>query len=73
MTVLLLVAGLVLLGKGLVMPLLLKALIIMLATTALSWGVWMVVRNSPTLRLLYDGVKMDRRAREPMLQLRSAN
>ena len=67
------VAGLVLLGKGLVMPLLLKALIIMLATTALSWGVWMVVRNSPTLRLLYDGVKMDRRAREPMLQLRSAN
>jgi glucan biosynthesis protein C len=49
-------AGLVLLGQQIAMPVVLKGALIMALTLALSWGSWLVVRASPTMNLLYNGV-----------------
>ena len=49
-------AALVVLGQQIAMPVVLKGVIAMVLTLALSWGAWLVVRGSPTLRLLYDGI-----------------
>ncbi len=67
------VAGLVLLGKSLAMPLALKALLLMVLTLALSYGAWLIVVRSAVLRLLYDGVRQPRAESVAMLHLRSAN
>ncbi|MBT2187543.1 acyltransferase family protein [Sphingobium nicotianae] len=57
--------GLVILGKMLILPLALKAGLLMMLTLALSWGVWLIVRRSPALRLLYDGTRPPQIARPP--------
>lgn len=44
-------------GPHLPMPLALKAPLFMVLTLALSWGCWLVVKRSPILRLLYDGLR----------------
>lgn len=49
------IAGLVLVGKGLALPLGLKAGLIMALTLALSYGIWCLVRRSPLLLFLFDG------------------
>lgn len=41
---------------GVAIPVAAKALAVALLTLALSYGVWLVVRASPLLRLLFDGV-----------------
>jgi glucan biosynthesis protein C len=48
-------AGLVVAAKGLAVPAALKALAIMGLTFALSYAVWLVVKRSAVLSLLYDG------------------
>lgn len=49
-------AGLVVLGQNIAIPVLAKGAINITLTLALSWGAWLIVRASPTLRFLYDGV-----------------
>jgi len=51
------VAGLVLLGQHVAMPVVAKALLVMLLTLALSCGAWLVIVRFPTLRLLFDGIR----------------
>lgn len=58
------IAGLVVLGQHIAMPVVLKGTIIMVLTAAMSWGAWLVVRRSPTLRLLYDGIPPEQEGRE---------
>lgn len=55
-------AGLILLGMQLAIPLSVKAVLVMALTMALSWAVWIVVRRSPLLSLLYAGVTPKKRA-----------
>ena len=57
-------AGLVVVGQHVAMPVVLKGLIIMVLTAAMSWGAWLVVRKSPTLRLLYDGIAPEQEGRK---------
>lgn len=52
------VAGLVVLGQQAALPVVPKAVLVMALTMALSWGAWLLVRASPTLRLLFDGVQV---------------
>lgn len=49
-------AGLVVLGQDIAIPVVAKGAINMVLTLALSWGAWLIVRSSPTLQLLYDGM-----------------
>lgn len=49
-------AGLVVLGQQIAMPIMIKGALVAALTFALSWACWRIVRASPTLRLLYDGV-----------------
>lgn len=44
-------------GPQLALPLALKAPLFMILTMALSWGCWLIVKRSPLLRFLYDGVR----------------
>jgi glucan biosynthesis protein C len=55
-------AALVLAGQRVAMPLGLKVSLIMALTLALSYAIWCIVRRSPLLRLLYDGVRASRPA-----------
>ena len=41
------------------MPVVLKAILVLLLTFALSWAAWEVVSRSNVLRLLYDGISQD--------------
>jgi len=50
-------AGLVLVAKPLAMPVVLKALLVMGLTLALSYGVWLLIRRSPLLLFLFDGTR----------------
>lgn len=52
------VAALVVAGQGLPLPVLAKAPLVMGLTLALSWGAWLIVARVPTLRLLFDGVRV---------------
>lgn len=45
------------------LPVLLKALLVLLATTALSYCAWLIIRPMPILRLLFDGMVPPRDAR----------
>jgi len=56
--------------SGLAMPVGAKAVAITVLTLALSYRAWAVVRRSPTLRLLFDGVTVPSKQapRRPMFQ-----
>jgi glucan biosynthesis protein C len=45
-------------GPHLAIPLGIKAPLFMALTFALSWGCWLIVKRSPLLRFLYDGVRL---------------
>ena len=64
------IAGLVLAGKGLAMPLGLKAGLMMALTLALSYGIWCIVRRSPLLLFLFDGTRAPPRVPPPPLATR---
>lgn len=49
------IAGLVLLGKSVALPLPLKAVLVTAGTIALSWSLWRIIAQRPALRFLYDG------------------
>ncbi len=49
------IAGLVLLGKSMALPLPLKAMLVTTGTVALSWALWRIIAQRPALRFLYDG------------------
>ncbi len=51
-------AWLVLLFLPVAMPVAVKALAVLVLTSALSWGVWEIVARVPLLRLLYDGIRV---------------
>ncbi|HWJ70425.1 MAG TPA: acyltransferase family protein [Sphingobium sp.] len=55
-------AALVLIAKPLAIPVIVKALLVMALTLALSYGVWLLIRRSPLLLFLFDGT----RARPPV-------
>jgi len=59
------ITGLVLLGRHVGMPVTAKALLVMLATLALSCAAWQLVLRFPTLRLMFDGVRMPARPVPP--------
>jgi len=64
------IAGLVVAGKGLAMPLGLKAGLVMTLTLTLSYGIWCVVRRSPLLLFLFDGTRAPPRVPPPPLATR---
>ncbi|MPT48224.1 MAG: hypothetical protein E2598_07350 [Sphingobium sp.] len=49
------IAALVVLGHGIMMPLGVKVALMMVLTFALSYGIWLVVERSRLLSLLFDG------------------
>jgi len=61
--------ALVVAAQSLAMPLMAKALAIMVLTTLFSWGAWLIVRASPTLRFLFDGVVTAAPPARPPLRL----
>lgn len=50
------ITGLVVLMQPLPMPVILKAMMVLILTAGLSWVAWMAVVRVPLLRLLYDGI-----------------
>lgn len=61
--------ALVVAAQSLAVPLIVKALVIMVLTMLLSWGAWLIVRASPLLRFLFDGVAMAPQPARPPLRL----
>ncbi|MET0364607.1 MAG: acyltransferase family protein [Sphingobium sp.] len=56
---------LILLGQGMAMPVVVKALSIMVLTLALSYAIWLVVERSALLSFLFNGMPLARREPPP--------